>query len=43
MFTAALLKALRAEGYHTALDTSGAGALAAARRCWRIRTWCWRT
>ena len=31
MFTAALLKALRAEGYHTALDTSGAGALAAAR------------
>ena len=31
VFTAALLKALRAEGYHTALDTSGAGALAAAR------------
>ena len=30
VFTAALLKALRAEGYHTALDTSGAGALAAA-------------
>ena len=26
-----VLKALRAEGYHTALDTSGAGALAAAR------------
>lgn len=30
-FTAALLRALRAEGYHTALDTSGAGSLAAAR------------
>ena len=43
VFTAALLKALRAEGYHTALDTSGAGALAAARDSSIIcRRWsCW--